>query len=288
MPDAVTVDALHSGDHACLTFSDPDERLDLLAAFVSDGLLAGHKVLCWTDAISPDELSAELSDRAAKIREALDSGQLGVEAAAQTLLGGGPPVAQTMLGILADQVDLAGREGYPVLRVTTDMGWATRPLAAADELVSFERKLAGLVPPGRLCMICEYDRERFDAVTLAFAAKAHDKTVAALAYHDDPLLRICRQYSPPGVRIAGELDYRHLPELDTALAEAVRLDDQLFVNLARLDYIDAASASAIVRTALGLPAERRMTVICHGLVARMLVLVGAEAAEQLHQRRPHG
>lgn len=288
MPDAVTVDALHSGDHACLTFSDPDERLDLLAAFVNDGLLAGHKVLCWTDAMSPDELSAELADRAAKIREALDSGQLGVATAAQTLLGGGPPAAQTMLGVLADQLDLAGREGYPVLRVTADMGWATRPLAAADELISFERRIAGLVAPGRLCMICEYDRERFDAVTLAFAAKSHEKTVAALAYHHDVLLRICRQYSPPGVRIAGELDYRHLTELDTALSEAVRLDEQLLVNLARLDYIDAACASAIVRTALGLPPERRMTVVCQGLVARMLDLVGAQAAQHLQIRPPHG
>jgi hypothetical protein len=28
------VDALGPGDHACLTFSDPDERLDIVAAFV--------------------------------------------------------------------------------------------------------------------------------------------------------------------------------------------------------------------------------------------------------------
>jgi hypothetical protein len=35
-------------------FTDGDERLDLVAAFVRDGLRAGHKVVCWTDAIDPD------------------------------------------------------------------------------------------------------------------------------------------------------------------------------------------------------------------------------------------
>jgi hypothetical protein len=35
---ATPVDRLEPGDHACLTFSDPDERLDIPAALVADGL----------------------------------------------------------------------------------------------------------------------------------------------------------------------------------------------------------------------------------------------------------
>jgi hypothetical protein len=76
-------------------------------------------------------------------------------------------------------------------------------------------------------------------VALAFAAKAHPKTAAALAYHDDALLRICRQYSSPGIRIAGELDYQHMDELNRALTETIRLDRHPHVNLTGLDYIDA-------------------------------------------------
>ena len=37
MATATSVEALAPGDHACLTFSDPDERLDIVAAFVRDG-----------------------------------------------------------------------------------------------------------------------------------------------------------------------------------------------------------------------------------------------------------
>jgi hypothetical protein len=47
--------------------------------------------------------------------------------------------------------------------------------------------------------------------------------VTAATYDEDAVLRICRQYAPPGIRIAGELDYQAEEPLALALAEAVRL-----------------------------------------------------------------
>jgi hypothetical protein len=287
MADAVTVDDLDVGDHVCLTFSDPDERLDLLAAFVRGGLRQRHKVICWTDALTRGQLADELTTRSVRTTAAQRRGQLVISTTEGALLSGSPPTVESMMGTLTEQLDQAGREGYPALRIIADMNWATKPLAAADELLLFETKIAELFADGRLCVICEYDRDRFDAVTLAFAAKAHPKAVAAVAYHDDVLLRICRQYSPPGVRIAGELDFRHLEQLNQALAESLRLDRNMFVNLGRLDYIDAACASAIVRTAVRLPPSRHMTVLCGGLVAKVLDVIGAGNVSQLHLRRTH-
>ena len=46
---ATPVDRLEPGDHACLTFSDPAERQDILAAFVADGLGRGEKVISYTE-----------------------------------------------------------------------------------------------------------------------------------------------------------------------------------------------------------------------------------------------
>jgi hypothetical protein len=60
MADTATVDRLDAGDHACLTFSDPEERLDLVAAFVRAGLRRGQKVVCWTDSVSPEDLVGEI------------------------------------------------------------------------------------------------------------------------------------------------------------------------------------------------------------------------------------
>src|SRR2546430_1503054 len=137
-------------------------------------------------------------------------------------------------------------------------------------------------------VLWQYDRDRFDPVTLMAAAQARHHTVAAAVYHDDGLLRVCRQYRPPGLRLAGEIDATHAEVLVAALAEALRLDHDLYVNLAALRFIDASSASAIVRAALSLPADRTMTVMCRGVVLDMIKLCGAGEAQQLRVRERHG
>jgi anti-anti-sigma factor len=277
------VGRVRPGDHACLTFSDAEERLDLVAAFVRDGLRRGQKVLCWTDDLTPVGLAVELGRRAVRPGAALRRGQLTVAAAVDFLHGTGAAMVERLAG----EVERAGREGYPGLRVTADMCWATRPLAPADELLGFETSVAGLFADGRLCLICQYDRDRFDAVTLAFAAKAHRTTVAAQVYHEGVLLRICRQYSPPGVRVAGELDFRHREVFEQALAESIRLDRHVHVNLTGLDYIDAACAALIVQAAARLPGSNRLTVTCQPLVATVLDLVGAGGAPRLRVQQAH-
>jgi len=267
------------GDHACLTFTDAEERLDLLAKFVREGLRAGQRVLCWTDQLPPATLAAEFSARHVRGTAASRRGQLTIASVESALLGGRAS-ATAMVAAVAAEVEEAARRGYSGLRLTADMSWAARP-AGADRLLGFETEMAALFSDGRLSVICQYDRDRFDAVTLAFAASAHTKTVAAVVYHDGPLLRICRQYSPPGVRVAGELDFRHQPVLEQALAEARRLDRHMTINLSALSYIDAACAATIVQAASRLPASRRMTVKCHGLAAKMLDLVGGRDTPRL-------
>jgi hypothetical protein len=283
-----TVDALAAGDHACVTFTDADERLDIVAAFVHTGLEAGHKVLCLTEAIAPARLSEELAQRSVPVAEPLRSGQLAIRSSDQSWLAHGTPTAAGMIDMLSTQLELAAGQGYPGLRVSADMVWATRPLAAIDQLLIFETDVASLLADGRLTVICQYDRDSFDALTLTSAAEAHHHTVAAAVYHDDALLRVCRQYRPPGLRLAGEIDAEHTEALAQALGEALRLDQDVHVNLAALRFIDAASANAIVRAALSLPPERWMTVVCRGAVLTMLELCGARDAPQLRVEVAHG
>jgi hypothetical protein len=268
---ATSVEALLPGDHACLTFSDPDERLDLVAAFVRDGLESSSKVLCLTDSIAPERLRTELADRGVPMRPLPRPDQLTIAASEESWLRNG---GARMVRRLARELDDAQRDGFAGLRVTADMCWITRPGAGADELPVFESDVDKLFGDGRLTAICQYDREVFDAVTLAFAASVHPLTVAAAVYYEDPVLRICRQHTPPGVRIAGELDLGHVDELTLALAEALRLDRDVELNLARLHFIDAAAVGAVFRAVAGLPAGRTMRVRCGGPVLRMLRLVG--------------
>lgn len=273
MSTALTVDRLRPGDHACLTFSDPEERLDLLAAFVADGLAQGDTVVCYSD--DADGLRKELHERT-------DSA-VRVEPVAR-LWGDSGPAARTMVDRLTEELAGAGRR----LRITADTCWAARPHANAEQLLAFESEVAGLFQAGRLTAICQYDRESFDPVTLAYAARVHPRTIAAAVYHEDPVVRICRQHVPPGVRVAGELDYTRAEALSDALAEAVRLDRDVHLNLNHLRFIDAGAAGVILRTAAGLPETRRMVVTCTEPVNRTLSTAGAAEIPNLRMLVRHG
>lgn len=281
MADAVRVDELSVGDHACLTFTDPDERIDLVAEFVAEGLGRGQRVVCFTDSLTPGALTEELVLREVAAAAALERGQLAVHDSHDALLANGVVSAGRMISAINGEVKATTAAGFSGLRVTADMCWASRPVAAAEELIAFERQAATLFDASHLTLICQYDRDSFDPVTLALASETHPKTVAALAYYDTPLLRICRQHRPPGIRISGEIDYAHLQPLQQALAEALRLDSKIHVNLAKLHFIDVTAATAIIKAAVSLPPGREMTIVCTREVAMVLDAIGASQVAQI-------
>jgi len=274
--DPATVDDLEPGDHACLTFSDADERLDIVAAFVRDGLDHGDKVVCLTDTLTPDGLSAELAERGLPVASTLRRGQLEVVPSVSAYIASGTFDPEQVISGLRSRIDAASAAGYPGLRISADMVWALRPVSGLEQLLTFEVQFSELIATRRALAVCQYDRAGFDAVSLAGAASVHTRGVAAVTYHNDAVLRICRQHLPPGVRIAGELDYRALEALTRALAESVRLDDVLFLNLGQLRFIDVAAAGVILQTALALGGGTQMTVVCQQAVGKVLRGLGGD------------
>jgi anti-anti-sigma regulatory factor len=283
MAETVTVDQLRGGDHACLTFTDHEERNDLTAEFVGDGLTRGQKVICYTDAATCEDLTTDLALRELDAYGAIERGQLDIRSSHADWLSGTPHADRMIAAIAAELADATG-QGFGGLRISVDMGWATRPVAEVEQLIAFERHCTHLFAGARLTVLCQYCRGGFDPVSLAFVTDAHARTVAALAYHDTPLLRICRQHRPPGVRIAGELDYTHAEPLEQALSEALRLDQVIHLNLTTLRFIDGDSATTIAKAALTLPSNRRMIVTCPAPVAAVFDAIGASQATQLHIR----
>src|SRR6266540_3715016 len=256
--DPSTVDQLDAGDHACVTFSDGEERLDIVAAFVLDGLRRGLPV-----------------DRAAR------HGQLTVLRSSEVFLAGGRFAADRTLAALSAHIDQAERQGYDGLRVASDMGWALGPVSGVERLMDYEGQVGRLLADRRATAVCQYDRNGFDPVSLAGVTAAHPRTVAAVVYHEDPVVRICRQHVPPGVRLAGELDGSRIEPLRQALAEALRLDGNVHLNMAQLRFIDAAAGGVIAQAALSLPPARRLIVVCRPLARKVMLAQRADEIPQL-------
>ena len=263
-------------DHACLTFGEPEELFDLTAAFVRDGLDGGLKVV-WLSDPPADRARAELVRRGIVVDEALASGQLVAASYEGRLLAGQVFSAGQAMTWLTREMEASADQG---LRLAVDMSWALGPVTGVEQLPEFEEKVATAVAGTTVSVLCQYDRERFDPVTLASVAAFHTRSVAAATYHADVMLRICRQYPPPGIRLAGELDYQAAESLALALTEAIRLDGDVTVNMAPLAFIDVPCARMILDTARGLnppTPPRRMILRCRpGLAARFVLLSAAD------------
>ena len=261
-------------DHACLTFGEPEELLDLTAAFIRDGLAGGLKVV-WLSETPPDRAAAELALRGIAVESALASGQMAAAACEGRLLAGQVFSAGQAISWLTQEMDNCRDQGFPGLRLALDMSWALRPVSGVEQLPQFEKKVAGALTGTAVSVLCQYDRERFDPVTLASVGAFHTRSVAAATYHASVMLRICRQYAPAGIRLAGELDYQAADALALALTEAIRLDGDVTVNMVPLAFIDVTCSRMILDAARGLPDPRRMILRCRPGLAARFALLGA-------------
>ena len=265
---------LTADDHACLTFGEPEELSDLTAAFVRDGLACGLKVL-WVSDSAPQRAAAELARRGIAVESALAAGQLTTAECEGRLLSGQEFGAGRAMDWLTSQIAACQREGFPGLRVAVDMSWALRPVTGVEQLPDFEEGVAAVLAGSTVSVLCQYDREGFDPVTLATVSAFHTRSVAAATYYADAVLRICRQYAPPGIRLAGEIDYQHAEHLALALTEAIRLEGDITVNMTALAFIDGSCARMIVDAARGLAPSRTMVLRCHPGIAATFELLGA-------------
>lgn len=262
-------------DHACLTFGEHEELLDLTTAFVRDGLAEGQRVVWLTE--EPTRGLAELGRRGVVAQEATTAGRMTVMACQDGLLDGQGFTVEHATRWLHGQMARTAREGYPGLRVALDMSWALQPVSGIEQLPAFEEEIAATLSGGGAAVLCQYDRERFDPITLASVSGFHTRTVAAATYHHDALLRICRQYAPPGIRLAGQIDRSAEGALRLALSETIRVDGDITVNMAELSFIDLYCARMIIDAARSLPTPRRAVLRCSPATHTRFLLLGASA-----------
>jgi anti-anti-sigma regulatory factor len=86
---------------------------------------------------------------------------------------------------------------------------------------------------------------------------------------DLPAVRAARHPAGRGI------DYQAEEPLALALAEAIRLDGDLTINLAHLAFIDAPCTRLIMDAAHGLAESRQVRLVCSAAVARRFDSCGA-------------
>jgi ABC-type transporter Mla MlaB component len=263
--------AVRPGEHACCRFAHADDRHRLALAFVRAGLDRGHKVGYLSDEDDATRFVADLTATDDRVDEALERGQLEVNAAMGEYMPDGTFDHARMRDALRDNQARALADGYSGLSMATDMTWALGLVPRLAQLVEYEREVARMMESdARLAFVCIYDHARFGAAMLAELVESHGVDVspelaqiARLGY-----LAASRVLPGPTLRLCGELDF------GCAEAVAGMLDAHyhgtLRLDLADLEYVDVAGLRAL----RGKSGQSLMITSASESVRRLLKLLG--------------
>jgi hypothetical protein len=165
---------LDPGDHICGFYNGSAIRDDLTAAWVSDGVTAGQKVVCFVDS------TTELLDRlAADIPGDLAEQAGGIEFcdADSAYAPAGRFCKDAMLERLETSVTSALDEGYAEVRLLGDMSWVIRTGVDTRDVFAYEAEVnsfAGRYPQFVLCL---YDLDHFDGSLVIDVLRTHPKII---------------------------------------------------------------------------------------------------------------
>jgi hypothetical protein len=238
MPFADSCAAVRPGEHACCRFAHVGDRRRIGAAFVSEALTRGDKVIYLCDR-DPEALVAELAGDDDRVEPAIRSGQLDVRPARGAYAPQGRFDVEGMLVTARDERDRALAEGYPALSFTGEMGWADASLPGFERLAEYERRLAELMERADLVVLCQYDAGgALGPATLSDVAAAHevDLSPELAALSRTGTLGGARSNEGRVLRLTGDLDF----ECADALAAVLdaHFHGPLYLDLADLDFVD--------------------------------------------------
>ena len=232
------LDTLEGGDHVAWFLDRTVDFATLAARFFEQGTARGEKLLMFAP------------QRRAVSRLPIGGG-VTVFDPRQAFLSGGTRAAvwnwnERLGGALREQTALAGAEGYRGLRLIVDMDWLFDTTATIEQVVELEQGLDEATAAEKAVVVCAYRLESFTTAEIAGAACVHPRT-----YSEAPGEVGFRMWAAGSNRwhLSGEIDLRARTIFPALLTAAARGRDQLRLNCAGLEFIDAAGTRAIAHVA---------------------------------------
>ena len=185
---------LDLGDHVCGFYNGSSIRDDLTAAWVSDGVAAGQKVVCYVDSTATllDRLATELppsapdADGAQAVR-----GRVEFCDADSAYAPAGRFCKDAMLARLESSVTSAIGEGYEQVRLLGDMSWVIRTGVDTREVFAYEAEVNEFDTRYPQVVLCLYDLDHFDGSLVIDVLRTHPKIILNGMYIYNPY------YLPP-------------------------------------------------------------------------------------------
>lgn len=254
-PTAARIEAVPHGQHACGIVGSGSERLRMVSGFVRSGLMAGDRVWCFPNGSRSEILDWLRRDEVAE-DDVVASGQLTVLPTYDSALCYLDCNPDAVVDGLRRAVDDALDDGWNGFRMVGDLGWATREQCCTQRLIHFEERIGDVLAGSPAATLCQYDRYRFDAATMATLTGMHAVVVGTVQVGEQ--LTCSPLDGLPGLRLAGEIDLATREVLTAALDDAMSGTGDLHLELSELTFIDGGGVQVMLRSAERLWPSRRL------------------------------
>lgn len=169
-------------DHVCVLYRGEDQRDDLMAEFLAEGVRAGHRCYCMIMPDKQQRIAAAVSERnegAAAGAASVDPGRVEFVGPCGSHVRDGEFVSDRMLQFWDDWGTATyDRDGVAFARIGADMSWA-KPLVDAPgfvmDLARYETRFAIWALRYPQVTACLYDLDRFDGDVIVPIVRAHPR-----------------------------------------------------------------------------------------------------------------
>jgi ABC-type transporter Mla MlaB component len=236
--------AVRPGEHACCRFAQAADRDRMAAAFVSDGLTRGDKIVYYADR-DPEALVAYLADGDDRVDAAVERGQLDVRSARGVYAPLGSFDVEQVLLTAVEERERAIAEGYATLSMIGEMSWAGPSVPGSELVPEYERRFHELLRRADIAL-CVYETGgELGPATLSDVAAAHevDLSPELAALSRTGSLYGARTDDGRALRLAGDLDFDCADALAAVLA--AHFHGPLRLDLTDLGFVDVTGMRAL-------------------------------------------
>jgi MEDS: MEthanogen/methylotroph, DcmR Sensory domain len=172
--------------HICAFFNNADEEHRVLRSFFKDGFDRGDRAFHLVSSEHREDHLRRLAEAGINVREAMDSGQLEVQAWQDAPLRGRRFDQNTWLASLEEVLQSGPAAGYAQTRFLGHMEWALVDLPGVEDLIEFETKVNYVTPKYDNIVICAYDLSKFRANVVMDALRTHPVVIIGGILQENP------------------------------------------------------------------------------------------------------
>jgi hypothetical protein len=176
--------------HLCAFHGSDEQHHAMLMSFLQVGLEREEKALYIADAPTIEAASQRLQNAGMEWGDLLSHGRLRIYTAESIFLREGTFDPARVLSWLRNEIEIARAEGYPDLRIVSEMTWATHGAAGSERLLEYEGLMNELLQMKRFLALCLYDRRHFSSAILQYVLAAHPSFVFGSSLCDNFYYRI--------------------------------------------------------------------------------------------------